>query len=58
MTVILTDNPVATTSTGLFPRSFSMRMGANIRREGWVRNFKLVIGHLAPIPLSKGLAYT
>lgn len=28
MTIILMDNPVATTSSGLFPLSFSMRLDA------------------------------
>ena len=33
MTIILADNPVATTSSGLFPQSFSMRLNAKIRRR-------------------------
>ena len=32
MAIILVDNPVATTSLGLFPQSFSMRVDAKIQR--------------------------
>ena len=44
MTIIPQDNPVATTSSGLYPRSFSMRLDAKIRSQRPSRKSWVVIG--------------
>ena len=44
MTIIPQDNPVATTSSGLFPQSFSMRLAAKIRSQRPSRKSWVVIG--------------
>ncbi len=53
MTIIPQDNPVATTSTGLFPQSFSMRLDAKIRSQRPSRKSRIVIGQQSSVRINK-----